>query len=75
MAETDPDDALDELTFEQLVERLEDTIARMGGGDLGIEAVVDLYERAGQLHALAAERLARIEQRIEKLTGSAGSGS
>ena len=57
-----------DLTFEQLVEELETTIARMAGGNLGIEEVTDLYERAGRLHAQAAERLAAISARIEKLT-------
>jgi exodeoxyribonuclease VII small subunit len=60
-----------ELTFEQLVEELEATIARMAGGNLGIEEVTDLYERAGRLHAQATERLAAISARIEKLTGPA----
>ena len=56
------------LTFEQLVEELERTIERMAAGQIGIEEATDLYERAGRLHALAAERLARIQERIEKLT-------
>ena len=62
-----------DLTFEQLVEELETTIARMAGGNLGIEEVTDLYERAGRLHAQASERLAAISARIEKLTGPATS--
>ena len=57
-----------DLTFEQLVEELEATIARMAGGNLGIEEVTDLYERAGKLHAQATDRLAAISARIEKLT-------
>jgi exodeoxyribonuclease VII small subunit len=57
-----------EMTFEQLVNELEATIAKMAAGDLGIEEVTDLYERAGQLHALAQQRLATIQQRIETLT-------
>ena len=56
------------LTFEQLVEELERTSERMAAGQIGIEEATDLYERAGRLHALAAERLARIQERIEKLT-------
>ena len=65
----------DERTFEQLVEELEATIARMAGGNLGIEEVTDLYERAGRLHAQAAERLAAISARIEKLTDPGGATS
>jgi exodeoxyribonuclease VII small subunit len=64
------DERLDDLTFEQIVERLESTIARMASGELGIEEVTDLYERAGRLHAAATERLAGIEARIAKLTGA-----
>jgi exodeoxyribonuclease VII small subunit len=56
------------MTFEQLVEELEATVARMAGGNLGIEEVTDLYERAGRLHAQATERLAAISERIERLT-------
>lgn len=57
-----------EPTFEELVDELEATIAHMAGGNLGIEEVTDLYERAGRLHAQATERLAAISARIEKLT-------
>ena len=64
---------MSEPTFEELVDELEATIARMAGGTLGIEEVTDLYERAGMLHALATERLAAISARIEKLTGPATS--
>lgn len=56
------------LTYEQLVEALEHTIERMAAGDVGLEETVELYERAGRLHELAAERLARISERIEHLT-------
>lgn len=62
------DSRLADLTFEQLVDELEQTISRMAGGSLGIEEVTALYERAGRLHALASERLAAISARIEKLT-------
>ena len=55
-------------TFEQLVDELEATIARMSSGSLGIEEVTDLYERAGRLHAQATERLAAISARIDALT-------
>jgi exodeoxyribonuclease VII small subunit len=58
------------LTFEQLLEQLEATIDRMASGALGIEEVTDLYERAGQLHAAASDRLASIEDRIAKLTAA-----
>lgn len=61
----------EEPTFEALVEELESTIALMARGNLGIEEVTDLYERAGRLHAEASERLAAVQARIDKLTAPA----
>ncbi len=57
------------MTYEELVEALEQLTQRMADGDVGIEEAVELYERAGRLHALAAERLARVQERIERLAG------
>lgn len=57
------------LTYEQLVEALEELTRRMADGAIGIEEVVELYERAGRLHALAAQRLARVRARIDALSG------
>ena len=62
------DDEFQQLSFEELVAELETTIQRMAAGDIGIEETTDLYERAGRLHRLASERLARVQERIEKLT-------
>lgn len=56
------------MTYEQLVESLERLTQRMADGDVGIEEAVDLYEQAGRIHAQAAERLARIKDRIATLT-------
>jgi exodeoxyribonuclease VII small subunit len=58
------------LTFEQLLERLEGITRRMAAGDIGIEAVTDLYEEAGQLHVEAAERLERVRRRLDSLAES-----
>jgi exodeoxyribonuclease VII small subunit len=57
--------AWEEMTFEQLVAELEQLTERMASGDIGIEEVADLYEKAERLHALAAERLAKVQARIE----------
>jgi exodeoxyribonuclease VII small subunit len=61
-----------EPTYEQLVAQLEALTARMASGDIGIEEAADLYEEAGRLHAAAAERLARVQERIEKLRAERG---
>jgi exodeoxyribonuclease VII small subunit len=53
------------MTFEQLVTALEQLTERMGSGEIGIEEAAELYEEAERVHALAAERLARVQTRIE----------
>ena len=58
---------LDDLTYEQLVARLEELTTQMAAGDIGIEAAADLYEEAGRLHDVAAARLAAVQERIDKL--------
>lgn len=55
------------MTYEGLVDALEQLTHRMADGDVGIEEAVELYERAGRLHAQASERLARIQERIARL--------
>ena len=76
MSERPPDRDPESLTYEQLLEELERTIARMSTASIGIEEAADLYERAGRLHAIASERLARVQERIDRLTGgAAGSGA
>ena len=57
----------DEPTFEELVAQLEALTDRMAAGDIGIEEAAALYEEATRLHTLAADRLARVQERIEKL--------
>ena len=57
------------MTYEQLVDALEQLTQRMADGQIGIEEAVELYERAGRLHSLASERLARVQERIDRLTG------
>lgn len=54
-------------TFEELMEELETITEKLAAGDLGIEAAADLYERAEKLHDQAAERLAAVRARVERL--------
>ena len=63
---TDTDD-LAALTYEELVEKLEDLTRRIASGDVGIEEASELYERAGVVHRVAAERLAKVRARLERL--------
>jgi exodeoxyribonuclease VII small subunit len=63
---------LTDLTYEQLVEKLEELTRRIASGEVGIEEASELYERAGVIHRLAAERLAQVRARIERLDGPEG---
>ncbi|HEY2427383.1 MAG TPA: exodeoxyribonuclease VII small subunit [Acidimicrobiales bacterium] len=65
-----PPEELGRLTFEQLIERLEQLTRRMADGDIGIEVVADLYEEAGRLHAEASDRLEQVRRRIQGLAGA-----
>lgn len=69
----DPDDG---RSFEELMDELEQVTEQLAAGDVGIEAAADLYERAQRLHAVASDRLAQVQQRIERLSrpDAAGSG-
>ncbi|HET6811531.1 MAG TPA: exodeoxyribonuclease VII small subunit [Acidimicrobiales bacterium] len=65
-------DDLGTLTFEQLLERLEELTGRMASGDVGIEEAADLYEEAGTVYAAARDRLAAVQERIERLRAAGG---
>lgn len=64
---SDGDGGESSMTYEELVEALEQLTHRMADGDVGIEEAVELYERAGRLHEQASQRLARIQDRIARL--------
>jgi exodeoxyribonuclease VII small subunit len=58
------------MTFEELLAALEQLTDRMASGEIGIEEAADLYEQAEKLHGLAAERLARVQARIDARAAS-----
>lgn len=62
------------LTFEQLLERLEELTGRMASGEVGIEEAADLYEEAGRVYAAARDRLAAVQERIERLRAASDPG-
>lgn len=65
MTDTAPD--YDAMTFEQLLDALEQLTDRMASGQIGIEEAAELYEEAGRLHAVASARLDRVQERIDRL--------
>ncbi len=66
MTEAIADD--DDRTFEELISELEQVTELLATGEVGIEAATDLYERAQRLHALASQRLARVQERVDRLS-------
>ncbi len=58
---------LESMTFEALVNELEEVARAMDRGDIGIEEAADLYGRAGALHAAANDRLSRVQERLASL--------
>lgn len=63
---------LAELTFEQLVTRLEELTRAMASGEVGIEEAAGLYEEAGRVHQAATERLAQVQARLAGLAAPGG---
>ncbi len=65
-------DQSDDLTYEQIVEKLEAVTGQLANGNAGIEAAADLFEQAQQLHAAASERLDQVRKRLDALAPDAG---
>ena len=64
----------EQLSFEDLMRQLEALTDRLATGEIGIEEATDLYEQAERLHALATERLAKVQARIDALGGPPAGG-
>jgi exodeoxyribonuclease VII small subunit len=65
-------DELADLSYEEIVAKLEAVTAQLASGDAGIEAATDLYEEAQRLHAAASARLDQVRARLDKLTPDDG---
>jgi exodeoxyribonuclease VII small subunit len=60
------------MSFEQLVDTLDELARRISSGEVGIEQAARLYERAGAVHAEASLRLDQVRARVEGLIGPSG---
>lgn len=56
------------VTFEEALRRLDEVVARLESGDVGLEEAVALFERGQGYLAACRERLALAQRRIEELT-------
>jgi exodeoxyribonuclease VII small subunit len=59
---------MNELTFEDALRELEETVARLEAGDLTLEASLALYERGQKLAAHCAALLDQATLRVEQLS-------
>lgn len=62
------DAAAASVTFEEALRRLDEVVARLEGGEVGLEEAVELFEQGQRLLATCRERLAAAQRRIEELT-------
>ena len=60
------------MSYEQLVDALEQLTQRMADDKIGIEEAAELYDQASHLEALARERLDRVQRRIDALAAEEG---
>ena len=62
-----PPSGEEEPTFEQALERLEEIVNRLEGGDLELEAALEAFEQGVALTRRCAGQLDDAERRIEQL--------
>ena len=60
----------DELSFEQVLSKLERVVAELGRGETPLEQAVALFEEGVRLSKIGASRLDEAERRVELLLSS-----
>jgi exodeoxyribonuclease VII small subunit len=68
MSNSPNSESTDELSFEQAVEQLEQTVERLESGEVGLEECLAQYERGMRLVQRCQSVLARVQQRVKELT-------
>lgn len=58
---------LKKLPFEKALEELEKTVARMEGGEMALDNLMQDYEKGQALAAICSEKLKSIEKKVEIL--------
>lgn len=67
-------DPVDEMAFEDALERLEKIVEDMEGGDLKLADSLKRFEEGMKLARQCGDRLGKAEKRIETLISEAGGG-
>ncbi|MFD0586809.1 exodeoxyribonuclease VII small subunit [Paenibacillus sp. GCM10027627] len=60
-------DQLEELSFEQAMEKLESIVAKLENGDVPLETAIDLFQEGMKLSQLCGGKLEQVEAKIELL--------
>lgn len=58
----------EERTFEELQRELEDVVARLERGDVGVDEAIELVRRGEELYRACVARLERAELRLEEIS-------
>jgi len=58
---------VEDLTFEQALDQLDQLVRRMESGDLGLDESIAAYRRGAELARFCQGRLADAERQIQKL--------
>lgn len=67
MSESITSTPVEDLTFEQALDQLDQLVRRMEAGDLGLDESIAAYRRGAELARFCQRRLADAERQIQKL--------
>jgi exodeoxyribonuclease VII small subunit len=67
MSESTTTASVEELTFEQALDQLDQLVRRMESGELGLDESLAAYRRGAELARFCQGKLAGAEQQIQKL--------
>jgi exodeoxyribonuclease VII small subunit len=67
MSKEQKEQELQELSFEQAMDKLETIVARLESGDVPLEQAIELYQEGMQLSKLCDQKLSQAERKIEML--------
>jgi exodeoxyribonuclease VII small subunit len=59
-----------ERSFEELSRELEEIVARLERGDVGVDDAIALFKRGEELHRACVERLEAAQLRLEELSAA-----
>ena len=62
------------LTFEEAQAELEQIVARLERGEVGVDELTKLWERGEELYRICAAKLEGVQGKIEELARSAQAG-